>query len=275
VAAGALALLGDGSLIVRALRLLRLFWSTSFAAELEYRVNFAMAAISSLGHFVGAIFALTLFYQHGATLGGWSFDEALIVTGFFTFLQGITRTWFSPNLGRIVEHVRTGTLDFVLIKPVDSQFWLSVRRFSPWGLPDLLLGLGMVGYAAYRLNLGLQGYLLALGPVLLSLVILYSLWFILATTTIWCVKIYNMTEVLQAMLAAGRYPIQAFPPGLYRVLFTFVVPVAFMTTVPAEALLGRLELWTLLQAAGFALGLFALSRGFWRFALRYYTSASS
>ena len=101
---------------------------------------------------------------------------------------------------------------------------------------------------------------------------LYSLWFLLATTSIWFVKIYNVTEVLRGLLEAGRFPVGAYP-ALYRVFFTFVVPVAFLTTVPAEAALKRGEVPLL--ASALALFLFLLSRGFFRFALRGYTSASS
>lgn len=259
----------------RYLRVLALFLSTSLATELEYRINFVLASLSSLGGLAGSIFTLSLFYQHGATLGGWRWEEALVVMGLFTVLQGLTRVLLNANLSRIVEHVRTGTLDFVLLKPIDAQFWLSTRRFSPWGLPDVAFGLGLVAYAAVRLELSPVDCLLALVPVGFSLMILYSLWYVVATTTIWYVKIYNVTEVLQSVLAAGRFPIQAFPPGVYRFVFTFIVPVALLTTVPAEAMLGRAPLSHLGLALVFAVGLFGLSRAFWRFALRSYTSASS
>jgi ABC-2 type transport system permease protein len=107
-----------------------------------------------------------------------------------------------------------------------------------------------------------------------SLTILYSLWFLLATTSIWFVKTWNATEVLRATLTAGRYPISAYPETL-RVLFTMVIPVAFLTTVPAEAILGRPSWAWLLAGGGMALGFFSLSRWFWKLALRSYTSASS
>jgi ABC-2 type transport system permease protein len=103
---------------------------------------------------------------------------------------------------------------------------------------------------------------------------LYSLWFVLATTAIWFVKTWNATEVLRAALSAGRYPISAFPAGL-RLLFTLVLPVAFLTTVPAEVLLGRSSGAWVLASAGVALTMLTISRLFWRLALRYYTSASS
>ncbi|HEY3237910.1 MAG TPA: ABC-2 family transporter protein [Polyangiaceae bacterium] len=260
---------------MRHLKLIWLFWSTSLGSEAEYRINFLVACLSSLGNLVGSLFALSLFYQKGGQLGDWRWLEALIIMALFTILQGTMRAFLNANLSRIVEHVRTGTLDFILLKPVSSQFWLSMRRFSPSGLPDLLIGIGMLGYASHRLSLSPLAGLVAMLPLASSLLILYSLWYVIATTTIWFVKIYNVTEVLQSVLAAGRFPIDAFPPGVYRFFFTFVIPVAFMTTVPARFLLGRGGLDNLLWSVLFALGLFTFSCLFWRFALRSYGSASS
>jgi ABC-2 type transport system permease protein len=254
---------------------LRLFWQTSLASELEYRLNFLLAVLSSFGHLVGNVFGLSLFYRGGGSLGGWPFFEALIVMGLFTTLQGLSRVLLSPNLARIVEHVRTGTLDFVLLKPIDSQFWLSTRRVSPWGLPDVLFGLGMLSYAAHRLGLPASSLLYALAPLCASALIQYSLWFSFASISIWYVKVHNVNEVLNALLAAGRYPIDALPRGMYRFVFTFIVPVALLTTVPAEVALGRPSPSLLLLTLVFAAGAFVASRAFWRFALRFYTSASS
>jgi ABC-2 type transport system permease protein len=257
------------------LRLIRVFWRTALLAELEYRVNFLLAALNSLANLAGAIFGLSLFFRNSSTLGGWAWNEALIVLGLFTTLNGLSAMLLTPNLNRIVEHVKDGTLDFVLLKPVDSQLWLSLRRFSPWGIPDVLFGAGIVGYAAWLVEPTLSAMSWALLPLLASLTILYSLWFILATTTVWFVQIYNVTEVLRSFLDAGRFPIDAFPSGVFRFVFTFVVPVAFLTSVPARTLLGTSSGVELALAFAVALALFAFSRFFWRFALRYYTSASS
>jgi ABC-2 type transport system permease protein len=244
-------------------------------SELEYRLNFLLAVLSSLGHAVGNYFGLSLFYTGKGSLGGWPFHQALLVMGIFTTLSGLSRVLLSPNLARIVEHTRTGTLDFVLLKPLDTQFWLSTRRISPWGMPDVLCGLSMIAYAAYRLGLPASSLLWALIPLTWSCIIQYSFWFTLASISIWYVKIHNVTEVLNALLAAGRYPIDALPPGAYRFIFTFIVPVALLTTVPARVALSQATPGLLLLAAAFALGAFVFSRTFWRFALRYYTSASS
>ncbi|RIH87327.1 ABC-2 family transporter protein [Meiothermus luteus] len=259
---------------VRYLRVLWRFWGTAMAAELEYRGNFLIAALSAFGGALGSLFGISLLYQGGYQPGGWRFEEALLVLAAFLMLDGFSFVLLYPNLGRIVEHVQKGTLDFVLLKPIDSQFWLSCRSLSPWGLADLLIGLGLWVYAGLRLGLGLLDYLLGLGFLLLAMLILYSLWFLIASSSIWFVKVTNAVEVLRALLEAGRFPVQAFPP-VYRFVFTFVVPVAFLTTVPAEAVLGRLGPSSLALSVGLALGLLGLSRLFWRVALRNYTSASS
>ncbi|MCM1984801.1 ABC transporter permease [Lyngbya confervoides] len=258
----------------RYLQLLRLFWSTAIAAEMEYRANFVLAAISSLGNLMGSLFGLFLFYRTGYRFAGWNWEEALIVLGIFTLLQGFSATFLVPNLNRIVNHVQQGTLDFILLKPISSQFWLSTYTISPWGLPDLLFGGMMVGYAGQQLQLDWYQYLWSLVPLTFGLISLYSLWFILGATSIWFVKIYNVTEVLRGLVEAGRYPVVAYPEA-YRVFFTFVVPVAFLTTVPAQVMLNRSQ-WPWLAGSGLlAVALLWISHGFWQFALRFYTSASS
>lgn len=256
------------------INLLGLFWSTALAAELEYRLNFIIATFSSVVNLGGSIFTLFLFYRGGYSFQGWSWQEAMIVLGIFTFLQGFSATFLIANLNRIVEQVQQGTLDFVLLKPISSQFWLSTRIISPWGFPDLFFGSILIFYAGSQLNLRLSDYLVGAIPLSFGLVILYSLWFILGATSIWFVKIYNVTEVLRGLLEAGRYPMVAYPAS-YRLFFTFIVPVAFLTTIPAEAMLGRTNIPWVVGALVLAITAFFASQWFWRFALRFYTSASS
>lgn len=258
----------------RYFKILGLFWQTAIAAELEYRLNFLVATLSSLGNLVGSLFGLFLFYRTGYQFQGWSWQEALIVLGIFTLMQGFSATFLVPNLNKIVTHVQEGTLDFVLLKPISSQFWLSTRTLSPWGFPDLLFGISIIVYAGVQLGLGWGDYLLSLLPLLFATISLYSLWFILGATSIWFVKIYNVTEVLRGLLEAGRFPMVAYP-AVYRIFFTFIIPVAFLTTVPAQMMLQRAEGGWILGSALLAGGLLQVSRWWWRFALRFYTSASS
>ena len=266
----------------RLLRVLALYWSTSIDAELEYRGNFVIALLASLSNLCGSAFTLYLF-THGAGQGtgaptlpfpGWSFDESLVVLGLFTTLTGVSATFLVPNLNRIVMHVEQGTLDFVLLKPFDSQLQVSFRAVSPWGMPDIAAGVALLVYATTKLQLAPFDIVMALVPTLAGVAILYSIWFFTATTSLWFVRIYNATEVLRGLLDAGRFPVSAYPSAV-RFFFTGVVPVAFLTTVPAEAALGRASPALALGSSALAIVLVIASRAFWRRALRSYTSASS
>jgi ABC-2 type transport system permease protein len=258
----------------RYLHVIKLFWSVAIAAELEYRINFLLAALTSIGNLAGSLFGLFLFYRTGYTFSGWKWEEALVVLGIFTILQGFSSTFLAPNLNRIVDRVQQGTLDFVLLKPISSQFWLSANTVSPWGMPDLIFGTVLLVYAANKLGVQIGNYFLTAIPLLFGMMSLYSIWFMLGAMSIWFVKIYNVTEVLRGLLEAGRFPMAAYPAA-YRFFFTFVVPVAFFTTVPAEAMLGRGDLVWISGAGVLAIALLCASRYFWQFALRFYTSASS
>ena len=260
----------------RYLKTLRRFLGTALASQTEYQANLLFDLLGMGGNLAGSLFVMGLFFQGGQSLGGWTWPEALVVLGVYTLLDGVSSTLLRPNLSRIVSQVQEGTLDFVLLKPIDSQFWLSTRTFSLGGLPEIGAGLVLILWAARAAGSRPSVVMVGAAALLLaaSLTILYSLWFVLATTSIWFVKTWNATEVLRATLTAGRYPITAYPQTL-RVFFTVVIPVAFLTTVPAEAILGRPSWPWLLAGAGMAAACFGLSRSFWQLALRFHTSASS
>ncbi len=253
---------------------LRAFWSTALASHMEYRGNFLLALLTSVGMFSGSFLTLSILFRHTPSLGGWDFHQSLAVMGTFMFLNGVSLSLFSPNLNRIVDHVRTGTLDFVLLKPVDTQFWLSLRYLEIHGLPEMLLGGGVVGYVYLQIRppwtATLAGFLLFLA----ALILLYSIWFMLASLSIWFVKIYNVTAVLQTLLEAGRFPVHAYPL-FWKFVFTFVIPIAFITTLPAQMWVQGPSWGWVLLGWGVALVAFAGCRAFWHYARRHYTSASS
>lgn len=255
-------------------RTLKEFWRSSLSAELEYRLNFIVSTLNVAGQMTGTLFTLGLLYRKGAAFNGWSWHQALLIVALFMLLEGLAAMLLNPNLSRIIAYVQRGTLDFILLKPIDAQLHVSVRNFSIWGIPNVLLALGLLFYAGHNAGVAWHGYLLGITPVLLSCVIMYCLWFAVATSTIWFTKVWNATEVLRSFLEAGRYPMAAYPTAV-QFFFTFVLPIAFLTTVPAEIMLGRAGITLIFIEAAIALVLLIATRLFWRIALRYYTSASS
>ncbi len=262
--------------IKKYIKIYSLFLFTSVASELEYKSNIIIDFITAILSLIGSIFLLSIFFQSTDNIGGWKFEQALIIQGIYTILNGITNTWFNPNLTEIVKHIREGTLDFVLLKPIDSQFFISLKKIAPSGFLEIILGLALLIFCIgiNQINVNLGFLILCLTTLFCSIVILYSLWFLISTTTIWFVKTWNATEVLRSFLYVGRFPLNSFSLSL-RIFFSIFVPIAFITTIPSEVFLGLAQQWKILLELIVSGIFFLVSRRFWLFALKFYTSASS
>lgn len=260
----------------RYLSLLALFARSSLQVALEYRANFVVSLLQSSFWLVWGVVGTLVFFRFAGTLGGWTLPQVLLVVGLFRIFEGVIDGVMRPNITRIVEHIQKGTLDFVLLKPVDSQFMASLRQLNLMTIPDFLVGAALIGYGLWaERHLPSPLELLAFAGLLVcGTLIAYSLWMLLTTTAFWLVRVENIAELLTAIYETGRFPVSAFGTAI-RIALTFVVPIAFLTTFPAAALLGTLEPIYLALAPLMAGLLLLASRAYWRFALRSYTSASS
>ncbi len=262
--------------MMRYLRLLAVQMKISVAAGMAYRADFLLEGVMAIAWMALTLLPLVVLYQGRATVAGWDAPSALIVIAYFLAVRAVLEGVVSPSFVDLVERVRSGAFDYVLLKPVDAQAIISASRFEPWKIFDLLGAIALVIYAFVQL-----GHAPGLGEIGLGLVLfiagilaMYSLWILCAAASFWVVRLDNLTYLLGAIFDIGRWPVQVFR-GLWRFVFTFVIPVAVMTTFPAMALLGRLDASTALATIGGSLGLVVLSRLVWRSAIRSYTSASS
>ncbi len=244
--------------------------------ELEYRANFFIQSFQALLGLLVALGGLQIVFDHTADLGGWQPAELLALVGVYQIVGGLINTVINPSMERFMQDVRKGTLDFALTKPADAQLLISVREFRIWRVVDIFLGSGVLVVALVRLGerVGWQQAALFGVALLCGAAIVYSFWLILATFSFWFVRVENILVIFQSMYQAGRWPVGIYPQWL-RVTLTFIVPVAFAVTVPAEGLVGRLDLTALAQAMGLAAALLIVSRLFWRVGLRAYSGASA
>lgn len=261
---------------MRYLRLLGIFYRNSLYAEMEYRANFIANIFMSVFWLAFAILGLTVFFYHRDHIGTWSYYEAMLVVGFYSFFDGLMEALLQPNMNRIIEQIRMGTFDFVLIKPVNSQFMASLRHLSIWKLADVVMGLAICVYAMLHLDAAPSPWslMVAGGFVSCGALILYSIWLMMVTAAFWFVRIDNITELFTSIFETGRFPVSVYPSWMKGVL-TFVIPIAFITTFPAAAILGRAKPYLLIVAILLTAVLFLLCIRFWRFAVRHYSSASS
>ncbi|MFL5312089.1 MAG: ABC transporter permease [Myxococcales bacterium] len=260
----------------RALAIVRAQLRASVALALQYRLEFLVeGALAILWIAVTLVPVLVVFGTRDA-VEGWTFPEMLLVLGWFVALKGVLEGAVSPSLTAVIEHVRKGTLDFVLLKPADAQLLVSVAKLEPWRIVDLV-GAGFIfAYAFGKLGRApTMGEVLAAGAMLLgALLVLYSIAILVVSIAFFAVRVDNLLYLFQSVFDVARWPSTIFR-GFLAVLFTYALPLALMTTYPALALLGRLRLGTALGALAGTLAFAAFARVVWSLSIRKYTSASS
>jgi ABC-2 type transport system permease protein len=260
----------------RYLRLFGVQLRTSLAQAMAYRANFIIEGVMAIAWVAIALLPLFVLFSQRTSVAGWDRPSALIVMAYFMAVKAVMEGWVSPSLVSLVEKIRTGAFDYVLLKPVDAQFMISSSKYEPWNIFDLFAAIGIAIYAFVE-----RGHGPSLGEVGLGIVLfiagvlaMYSLWIVCAAASFWVVRLDNLVYLLGAIFDTARWPVHVFR-GAWRIVFTFVIPVAVMTTFPAMALLGTLPARTTLLTIGGALAMLMISRLIWRAAIRNYTSASS
>ncbi len=262
--------------MLRYLRLLGIQLRASFAVAAQYRFEFLVSGAISIFWTLLGIVPLLVLFRGRDEVAGWTYPESLVVIGWFGLVKGILEGAVNPSLVAVVEHIRKGTLDFVLLKPADAQFLVSTTKFEPWRIVDILAGGGVMGIAFRLMGRAPSLSAIALAALVLAsaTVILYSLWILVVSAAFFVVKVDNLSFLFLSLYDAARWPADVFPVAL-RALFTFVIPLAVLTTIPAAALLGRIGPLEVAATAGGA-ALFALAARFvWLRSIGHYTSASS
>ena len=244
--------------------------------ELEYRINFWFNLMQSLMELGLAFVGLTVIFSHTDNLGGWQPAELIALVGVYFLMGGVVRTFIRPAMTRFFEDIRKGALDFTLTKPVDSQVLVSIQKVEIWRLVDVFIAIPIFTLAIIRMgsHIGLVEILTFVGSLFSGMAIIYSFLLILSTTAFWFVRVENIQEIFVSLWQAGRWPIGIYPFWL-RVTLTFLVPVAFATTVPASAISGRITTTTFVGSVALAAALLLLSRWFWRLGIRFYSGASA
>lgn len=258
---------------------LKLFWlflKTSIQNDAEYRAEFFTQLFVTFLRIATQLGALWVIFSHTTSLGGWSRPQVLALLGVYNFMLGLIFTVIAPNMRQVLEDVRQGTLDFALLKPINSQFLVSARQVVVWRVTDMGFGIAMTIYASLEMAQTISLREAVLFPLMLLSggVIVYSFWLILATTAFWFTRIENIEMIFWNVFEAGRYPIDVYPL-LVRQTLTFLIPLAFITSYPAKALGGTLALPTLLVSVSLAAAMALVSAWFWRLGLSRYSSASS
>jgi ABC-2 type transport system permease protein len=262
--------------MMRLLRVVRAQLHASLAIALQYRLEFAVEGLLSLLWMAVTLVPLLVVFGTRTAVAGWTFPEMLVVLGWFVALKGVLEGTLSPSLMQVVEHVRKGTLDFVLLKPADAQLLVSLSKIEPWRVVDMVGAAVIFTYAFGQIGRPptLAGIALALVLLCAAVLVLYSIAILVVSIAFIAVRVDNLLYLFQSVFDVARWPNTVFR-GALAFVFTFVLPLALMTTYPALALLGKLGARTAVGALVGTAAFAAVARAIWLASIRRYTSASS
>jgi len=248
----------------------------SVLAALQYRLGFWTEGVLGIVWSMLGVIPLLVAVGHRGTVEGWNSAELIVLTGCFTLVVGLFGTLLQPALIASMNHIRLGTLDYVLLRPADALVLCLVADFAPWRFVEVIGGVALIVAGLVQMGRVPDAASLAAAVVVgaAGLAALYGFGVLILCASFRAVRLQNLTFFMESILDFGRWPVQVFR-GSLRAFFTFVVPLAIMTTYPAEALIGRLAWSTVAGAWVTSAALLLVARLLWGRCLAGYTSASS
>lgn len=262
---------------MRRLQLLGTFFKLGVLSEAEYRANFVMHVFESAVSLTTGLAVLSVVFSKTPAVGGWEWDHLLLVLGLWFLVSGAVNMVIAPSIRQFIREVWKGDLDFLLVKPGGHQFMVSTRKIMVFNVVELFIGTTLVTTALLRMGhtVGAEHALQFVLTGFFGATVLYSFWIALGTLALYTVKLENLMLVFYSMFEAGRWPTGLYPVWL-RYSLVFIVPIALVITVPAEALVGRVS-WQMVGLAGVYAAIAGLGSGwFFRWSLRHkYMGASA
>lgn len=253
----------------------RTFFLSSLSREMEFRANFIAKIFQNLMWLTFFVLILLVLFRNTKSIAGWNQGDSFILASTCFVMNAVTGGFFF-SLMDIPTQVRQGTLDFVVTKPVDSQLWVSTRRFNFDQVGSLVAGFGMlaIGVSQSGLHPGPVQWLAYFLLLLSSCALFYCFNLFLMTTGIWLVRVENLWVLGESVMQVARYPMDIYQGSVQR-FFTFLLPLGFIATVPARQLVKAFDPAMVGLGVLWAVAALFLTRKFWQFAMQHYSSASS
>ena len=258
--------------------LLRVWLSNARASvvrEMEFRGNFLIGVFRQLLWLGAFTLLIEVIFQNTDSLSGWARHEVLIVLALSRLIEGIMGTIFLDNILGISEKVQQGTFDYTLTKPLPIQFATFFSRISLDSIGNLIAGFILLIYSTQFVdNLGFQNFFLAAVIALAGITIYYSLLVTVASLVFYIERLQSLWSFSALFSEPLTVPFDIFPTAP-RIALTYILPIAFVVFVPAQALTNKLASWQVLVAVSFAIIFLGIANVTWRAGLRRYGSASS
>lgn len=257
----------------------KLFWQfrrIQLMKMMEYRGDFFFWMIVSIMWTAFNYFFYYLIIGNSNTIAGWSHDEIIILLSFFTMIDAFTWSVFFPNMLNYTESIYQGSLSNLLLLPVNSIFIILTKEATYHNVPRFFIGLTILISTIIRMQIEVTIFQIILAALvfIISIIFIYSGWFILATLTFWVEKLTNINEVMPGLRSFYQMPARIYT-GVTGFLITFILPLGFVTTLPSEIILNKINVFDILYFLIFTLIFAYITVQFYKLSIKKYSSVGN
>ena len=262
--------------MIRYLRLYAYFLRFSMSRSMEFRLDFFFRIVMDLAYYAVGLGFFHILYLHTDSLGGWNVHQMRVFVAGYILVDAVHMTMFANNLYMLPHFINHGDLDYYLIRPVSSLFFLSLRDFAFNSFINLVFACGIVFWAigTYPGTLGTAGIIVFLLLILAGTLLYYCIHLLTILPTFWTQSGESLHQLFYNLSRFMERPDRIYR-GSIRLLLTVALPFGLMASFPARLLLEPFN-WAILAQLLAVLAAFLFLIGFvWNRGLRAYSSASS
>ncbi len=250
------------------------FVSTSVSVETSFRTSFILLIFMDFFFFCSSVFSVNFIYDHVASIGPWQRDHLLFFITFMLTIDNLHMMIFSQSFWEFSFNIRTGALDYVILKPMSTIFSVFFRHFRASSLFNTPLFVGALIYYGIKIEITPLDWVLMPFLLIMGLALLVVIEFILSTSMFWMTDGTGINFLRMQMQQLARWPNFVYQ-GILRKVLTIIVPVLLIGSGPVHFLVDKSQWQLLALMVIIFFGLCGLLRIIWNFGLRHYDSASS
>ncbi len=249
------------------------FRKIQFLKMLEYRSDFWFWAVVSLMWTAFNYFYFGLLFSQGKGIEGWSYDQIMLLVSFYTMIDAFSWSVFWPNMSEFTKEVFNGEMSKYLVKPVNTIYLILTQRATYHNLPRFFVGFYVLVHSINKLGLSISLWQILLATLVFSfgILLIYSCWFLLATISFWVERLTNINEIMPQFRSVYQVPVKVFT-GIPGIIFTFIIPLGLVTTIPSEIILGNINLKLIAYIVIMSLVFFSISVKFFNISIKKYSS---
>lgn len=245
-------------------------------SKMSYRADFVISTIGMICTNIAGFASFRILFRSFPSINGWGYYEILFLYGFSLISLTPVQCLFDNNWS-LRGYVYSGDFIKYCFRPINLFFYYQSEVFDIKGLGQLAFGIGTLAYSWVKLGLGFSPLMLLKTAVFLvtASLIMIALQNAAAATCFWIQNSFYVLDLVCKFKDYAKYPVTIFSP-VFKFIFTFVMPIAFIAYYPSLVILRPDEVPLLSWLSPiFGCAFFWLSYKLWMYGAMKYSGTGS